>query len=184
MSTSGKSEPELTEEDRLERRRAQNRAHYQRNREAYKARGRRWREQNPGRDRELQAARRAKDPEKFKAISHDWYEANKQRAAETTRRNRLKRYGLTLEQFDEMLIAQIGLCLICEEQMKQPVVDHDHDTEAVRGLLCQPCNAALGIFRDDPKLLTRAISYLTRSSSGSTSTQSSEQSSRSSTSSA
>lgn len=56
-------------------------------------------------------------------------------------------YGLTRQQWDAMLIEQLGLCDICGEQMrygKGPVVDHDHMTGKVRSLLCQRCNVGLG----------------------------------------
>lgn len=54
------------------------------------------------------------------------------------------RYGVSVEQWDQMLIAQCGLCALCDEPMKSPHVDHSHTTGAVRGLLCLGCNTALG----------------------------------------
>ncbi|MFB9187251.1 endonuclease VII domain-containing protein [Dactylosporangium sucinum] len=72
-----------------------------------------------------------------------------------------------------MLASQGGRCLICREPMTLPAVDHDHATGAVRGILCRPCNSGLGFFKDNPEILSRAIEYLTRSSSGATSTTSS-----------
>lgn len=72
------------------------------------------------------------------------------------RKYRLKAYGLTVEHFDQMLAEQGNACAMCREPFKEGqriVVDHDHgccETElgscgkCVRGLLCPPCNAALG----------------------------------------
>jgi len=53
-------------------------------------------------------------------------------------------YGLTVEQWDAMLIAQVGLCALCDEPMKNPHVDHSHVTGEVRSLLCLRCNTMLG----------------------------------------
>lgn len=152
--------------------RERGRRNYAANPEAYKVRSKRWREENPERYRELTRKYAEANREKINATSRQWYEDNRQRAAETTRRNKLKRYGLTIEQFEAMLVEQQGCCLICTEEMDPPAVDHNHSTGEVRGLLCRPCNSALGLLRDDPEVLARAIEYLTRSSSGVTSTSS------------
>lgn len=78
--------------------------------------------------------------------------------------SRLRRtYGITIEQFEEMLEVQAGLCAICTEPMvpgKGTHVDHCHSTGRVRGLLCQHCNRGLGYFRDSPLLLEGAAPYL------------------------
>ena len=58
--------------------------------------------------------------------------------------NLKRRYGLTVEQWDEMLIAQSGLCALCMEALRDPHVDHSHATGEVRGLLCLWCNTMLG----------------------------------------
>lgn len=82
------------------------------------------------------------------------------------RRSNLKtRYGITTEQFDNLLIEQLGQCLICENQMKDPVVDHCHTTGVVRGLLCRLCNASIGGLKDDPAIVKRAYEYLLRCNS-------------------
>lgn len=64
--------------------------------------------------------------------------------------SRRKRYGLTRDEFETLLAAQDRKCGICrrplEDRKGQIAVDHDHATEAVRGLLCVPCNGALGWF--------------------------------------
>jgi hypothetical protein len=78
----------------------------------------------------------------------------------------LKKYGLTFEAFDEILVSQDGKCAICCEELqvgtRKCVVDHNHTTGVVRGVLCNLCNVGIGHFRDSPDLLSRAISYLKR----------------------
>ena len=155
----------------LEGQRERNRASYQADKATYKARSERWRLENPERYRELTKRYAEANREKVKATSAAWYSANKDRASATNRANKLRGYGLTMEQFGLMLESQCGACLICLLPMTRPVVDHDHKTGAVRGLLCRTCNSALGLLKDSPEVLMRAADYLqTRSSSGATST--------------
>ncbi len=69
------------------------------------------------------------------------------------------RYGLTMDDWDKMSKEQDGGCLICTN--RDPlVVDHDHDTGEVRGLLCNNCNAGLGMFKDNDLLLIAAGRYI------------------------
>lgn len=78
----------------------------------------------------------------------------------------MRRYGSTPEHFDALMAAQGGCCAICcwspaEGSRRGLVVDHDHVTGAIRGLLCGPCNTGLGMLRDDPELMHAAVEYLT-----------------------
>src|SRR5579863_5460292 len=73
------------------------------------------------------------------------------------------KYGLTPEDYDNMLAAQNGLCAICTKKPKTFHVDHDHDTGKVRGLLCQKCNILLGQADEKPEILIAAIDYLKKS---------------------
>ena len=73
---------------------------------------------------------------------------------------RARKYRITEEHLQVMLAAQSGRCAICNE-LAELVVDHDHATGMVRNALCNPCNLALGLMRDDPSILLRAASYLT-----------------------
>lgn len=88
-------------------------------------------------------------------------------------RNVLKKYGLTQEGYENLWEKQEGHCAICETPMErwgkrvgkgvnstQAVIDHDHSTGKVRGLLCNLCNSGLGKFKDDPYTLRKAIIYL------------------------
>jgi hypothetical protein len=70
-------------------------------------------------------------------------------------------YGITLEQWDEMVIAQLGQCAICGRQADL-VVDHCHDSQRVRALLCTTCNSGLGHFKDDPARMRAAADYIER----------------------
>lgn len=72
-------------------------------------------------------------------------------------------YGITLETYNKMNCEQGGVCKVCgrPETRKQCLsVDHDHATGAVRSLLCDACNTAIGLLRDDPTLLRAAAAYL------------------------
>ena len=61
------------------------------------------------------------------------------------------RYGITLEQYDLMLAAQAGVCSICGNPPKDKRldIDHCHDTNIIRGLLCNNCNRGLGHFKNN-----------------------------------
>lgn len=79
-----------------------------------------------------------------------------------------RRFKLTLETWDTMLVAQQGRCAICLDPMTEPHVDHDHaccDTyetcgRCIRGLLCESCNYGLGKFQDSILRLEAAVRYL------------------------
>jgi hypothetical protein len=74
----------------------------------------------------------------------------------------LKRlYGLTPEQYQAMLEAQGGTCAICDEQMRRPHIDHDHQTGQVRALLCARCNTGLALL-EDPARRAAAEEYLSK----------------------
>jgi hypothetical protein len=84
---------------------------------------------------------------------------------EIQRRTNLKSaYGLSIEQYDSMVAAQNGRCVICDEvpggRHKKLYADHNHKTGKVRQLLCMRCNMGIGFLRDRPDLLLRAAEYL------------------------
>ena len=63
------------------------------------------------------------------------------------RAGRLRRkYGITVEQYDQMMAEQENRCAMCHQEAKQLVVDHCHRTGEVRALLCGPCNRRLGVY--------------------------------------
>lgn len=101
-----------------------------------------------------------------RAKAREYYKAHPERRRVQT----LRRYGVTPEQFDAMLVEQERACAICGATDGILHVDHDHACCAgqrscggcVRGLLCANCNKAIGLLDDDPVRLDRAIAYLGR----------------------
>jgi hypothetical protein len=74
---------------------------------------------------------------------------------------RYKKYKLTQDDYVRMIADQQGCCAICHSEPSMLVVDHDHATGVVRGLLCRNCNLGIGLLRDDIDLLRSAVQYLT-----------------------
>jgi hypothetical protein len=75
------------------------------------------------------------------------------------------KYGLTKEQYLELFVKQDNKCSICKEEFREELkamVDHDHLTNKIRGLLCSKCNSGLGMFRDNKDILLSAINYLNK----------------------
>lgn len=100
-----------------------------------------WRKQNPGRVSAIKGRYRVKHPDRVKA-------------------DKLRRlYGLSLLEYNKMMIAQGGLCAICKSNPATDV-DHCHQTGVVRGILCNNCNRGLGFFKDSRVLLLTASFYL------------------------
>ena len=102
------------------------------------------------------------------AKNRAWYRKNKKRRRAYNIKNqqtfRLRnKYGLTVEQFEKMVLAQQGRCAICGNTFKNSKdthVDHNHATGRVRGLLCYRCNHGLGKFKDSEEALLAAAKYV------------------------
>lgn len=104
---------------------------------------------------EQQIKYRSSNKDKIKKLSHERY---------SKYRSYLKNYGITLDEYNGLLIKQNNECKICHKHITQSkhafAVDHDHDTGIVRGLLCSKCNSALGLFEDNANVLLSALIYL------------------------
>ena len=111
------------------------------------------------------------------ARAMQWFQDNPGRTSANRRKfNLAKNYGISLEEYNDLLRKQGSVCAICGQDEPSAhgrtgkqfrlAVDHCHDTGVVRGLLCQKCNRAVGLFGDDPILLRKAISYLLRAQKG------------------
>ena len=96
---------------------------------------------------------RKANPEKMQLYKHNGYKTHL-----------MQKFGITIEDYDSMYIEQGGCCGICgthqSELNKKLCVDHCHETDVVRGLLCCRCNTSIGKFEDNVNLLQNAINYL------------------------
>jgi hypothetical protein len=137
-------------------------------------------------NREKVIAHYAGQAEKRRETSKKWDLANPERKRENSKRagttpagkdreehdrliRRFREHGLTLDQYHTMVESQNFCCAICGEEPKTDCggshdgfhIDHNHKTDEVRGLLCgEGCNQGLGMFRDSPELLEKAVDYL------------------------
>lgn len=136
------------------------------------------RERRRAYQRQYQKERRARDPvylEKQRAAVREctrrrYHKDPEYRARKNKARN-IRRYGLTIEQYDSMLIEQGGGCAICKVQTGNRTgsrlhIDHCHDSGRVRGLLCSSCNMLLGCAGDSIEHLLDCISYLRERANG------------------
>lgn len=98
--------------------------------------------------------------------NNEWRKNNEEKVKADQRRQKLRiKYGITPEQYDKMLDAQAGKCLLCQRSDLPLAVDHCHDTGRIRGLLCLPCNGSLGwvermLRAKETPWITAAMAYL------------------------
>ena len=94
----------------------------------------------------------------------NWVANNPEKAKELSRKTHIMRkFGMTIEEYDSMLLAQNGVCAICSTTCSTGyslAVDHDHTTGKIRALLCKNCNTAIGLFKENTDTMTKAIDYL------------------------
>ena len=114
---------------------------------------------------------RKDNPKKYQAIMLRSFNKNGYKIPDIQRRYRLKhpdkirerrlkgRYGITLDEYNEISNKQDFKCAICDEK-KKLFVDHNHKSNEIRKLLCCECNLGLGAFKDNPQNLKRAMEYL------------------------
>jgi hypothetical protein len=100
-------------------------------------------------------------------LSANWKHGKSQTKEYDLESHMKRSYGLTFKDYETMLFNQNGVCAICSKEppnthKKRLNVDHCHTTGKVRGLLCDACNRAIGLLKDSPDLLNKAISYLAR----------------------
>lgn len=103
------------------------------------------------------------NPEYFKKYYEDKYKNNEQYKRDHTNKRLLRVYGVTLEQLEQMQVAQDNKCAICGNTFQKsplPCIDHNHTTGKLRGLLCYDCNRGLGVFKDNIKICESAVAYL------------------------
>ena len=126
--------------------------YYLQHREKYKIRAKLWAKENP---------QKRKDAVDRYRWSNKGIDARLNSAFK-------RQYGITLQQYNDMLIAQTNKCAICKKEeirklkgiVQRLSVDHNHKTKQVRKLLCNRCNNLLGHAEDSIERLQQAIDYL------------------------
>jgi hypothetical protein len=106
--------------------------------------------------------------------THRYYRKNRNKILEQGKRDRAANkekyraskikysYGLSKEKFDLIRESQNDLCPICSDPLRRPHVDHCHETGRVRALLCNRCNVAIGMLREDMSIILRAADYVAK----------------------
>lgn len=100
--------------------------------------------------------RRYRDKEYRKKWAASYYQRNKHKIG-------LKKYGLSVEDYDTKLKSQDQACAICKRQDNSRLfVDHCHKTGQIRGLLCSSCNFLLGHANESKQILLNSVEYLSK----------------------
>lgn len=132
-----------------------------------------YREKNHERLLKYKNAWYKKNNERLRKQARDYYAANPEKIKEYQRigylkykdrvldRKRYRKYGITGDEFRKIAKKQKGKCPICKRKLdKNPSVDHNHVTGKIRGLICNPCNLAIGNAEDSPDRLRAMANYL------------------------
>jgi len=156
---------------------ARNKAWQHANQERVNARQREKRRANPEPVRAAVRLYRSKHLEERKAYQKRYNELNKDKAKVYYYQHKdgiyCRVYKITVDEYNRMVEAQGGVCAVCHQETRYKsharsrrglVIDHDHATGKVRGLLCVGCNLALGYLDDKPELCERLLSYMRKHS--------------------
>lgn len=131
-------------------------------------RTRAWAKADPEKRKESYKKYREGNKEKIRLQKKAWRKANPEKHQAANRRWKINT-TLKICDFNALLLKQNGKCAICQrpdsgrKQSGRLAIDHCHATNAVRGLLCHPCNSMLGLAKDSIETLSRAIAYLEQS---------------------
>lgn len=121
---------------------------------------REWYAKNKDKSKSYADKWRAANPDKVRARARRWAANNRDKVRDSDLR---RRYGISLAEYNSLLESQSGGCAICgNTDIKALHVDHDHNTNEVRGLLCGQCNRAIGLLGDDYSRVAKAARYLER----------------------
>jgi hypothetical protein len=107
-----------------------------------------WKKNNPDKVAMQRKRHRSRNPEKIK---------------ENRIKQTLKKYNITIDEYDRLFASQNGRCAICGKSTKTRLaVDHNHKTNNVRQLLCTKCNLIIGCSMEDISILENSINYIKR----------------------
>lgn len=116
-----------------------------------------WSERKRMQNAAAKLVRKQRDPELWRRDQAKYNATRRARYPLAKREMAMARLGITIELADRLLSDGCGIC-----GSQATVIDHCHQTGKVRGGLCHNCNTGIGLFKDDPIRLHRAIRYLTK----------------------
>jgi hypothetical protein len=123
-------------------------------------------------DKRLSSGIRGRCKQCVKTLAKEIADNNRAATRLANKRSYIARnYGLSYEEYQAKLAAQKNECSICQNFIQEACenklgknyeahLDHDHESDEIREFLCYRCNVGLGLFRDDPELLSKAAKYL------------------------
>lgn len=170
----------MSPEEKRARQAKSSRAYYEANRDEVLERQRQKRqdpilgEEYRQRERERIAALSPEERERRAQLNRDWYRRNPRSPEKAAEQHFRHRYGLTLEQRDQMAVDQGGLCYLCDQPFPDDKrrIHTDHDRaccsgsrscgKCIRGLACEGCNTAIGSLGEDPDRIRRVADNLER----------------------
>lgn len=165
------------EQSREEIRKAKRKAYYEANKEAMNTNNKEYRDKkkeeinkqrkeyrqnNKKKIAERDNEYRIKTIKQNRIRSAIWYANNKDRCKNA---RLLRKYNITLDDYNKILLEQDGKCWTCSVKAEDTInkvlsVDHNHLTGEVRGLLCDPCNTAIGLLRESQEIIAKVSKYL------------------------
>jgi len=134
--------------------------YYENNKEKISTYGNEYRKLNKEKKKEYDKLYRQKNKEKIKEQKKLQYDYLKVKDKDLKRK-----YNISLDDYNKMLLEQEGKCWTCsmkaeDEKGKVLVVDHNHLTGEVRGLLCNRCNTAIGLLQESQETIAKVSKYL------------------------
>lgn len=106
---------------------------------------------------------KARRPNYFRDYARE-YKKKHPRSARDLKNDQLRwSFGITIEDYERMFVQQNGVCAVCSSPpaaKKALAVDHCHESGLIRGLLCDPCNTALGLLRECPTRMDALKAYI------------------------
>ena len=118
---------------------------------------------HPVETRERNREYREKNRERRRVSHRAWRAKNIEKVKRVAQKHHYKKYGLTVAEYEALVVSQNGLCALCRTKPKHKLyVDHDHETNKRRALLCQRCNIFIGHLETTPVPVLKALAYIKR----------------------
>lgn len=139
--------------------------YYQLNKDQLKAYQKEYRETNKIKMKKYKKEYRKNNKDQIKQYNKEYKKEYYQLNKNKIKQHQLKRkYNISLEHYNQMLIEQNHKCKICNidevKLTKKLAVDHDHKTGFIRGLLCHSCNVAIGLLQESAEIIEKAAKYI------------------------